>query len=620
MEFAERNPVSTSDDAPLALSFNNLSYTVTTLKKEKLDILKSGLSGSFSPGKLTAVMGPSGAGKTSLLNILSGRIEPSKGTLYVDRKPLENPAMIQVVSAYVQQDDCMLATQTVRETIEMSALLRLPSTWSLKAKLDRAQECIELFSLNKCADTYIGAPASKIIGVSGGERKRVSIAMMCVAQPRILFLDEPTSGLDSFIAFSVIKIMKKLCQMGVTVLTTIHQPSSDIFELFDDLMLIQSGNIVYHGPCKDSVAHFSSIGFKCPEQHNPADYFFMHVLTCGDDEEKARIKFSQNERTAALVEGWGKVKDVRPAVINETDSYVLPAAESTSSAYEQFSLLFRRSWREATRNPMRVRAQFGQSMVFAFIIATIWWDLATTQDGIQDRNGVIFFMSANGMMSSIMGVLSTFGNERETFIRDYENNLYGVGPYFVAKVMCDAPFYLTIPGIGATLMFFTVGFQLTFSNYINTVLIMILLNYTGMSMGLILASIFSDIAVALLIAPLIIMPLMMFSGFFLNADSTPVYYSWIPWVSPMKYAFTALARVEYTGLKLQCTADEFITMTLNGNSAQVCPFTTGEDFLKTFNFEDELTVMACELALVGMALCCFFIAFTALKRLVSKNK
>ena len=169
-------------------------------------------------------------------------------------------------------------------------------------------------------------------------------------------------------------------------------------------------------------------------------------------------------------------------------------------------------------------------------------------------------------------------------------------------------------------MFFAVGFQLTFSNYINTVLIMILLNYTGMSMGLILASVFSDIAVALLIAPLIIMPLMMFSGFFLNADSTPVYYSWIPWISPMKYAFTALARVEYTGLELHCTADEYITMTVNGNSAEVCPFTTGEDFLKTFNFEDELTVVACELALLAMAFCCFFVAFTALKRLVSKNK
>ena len=169
----------------------------------------------------------------------------------------------------------------------------------------------------QCEETYIGAPASKIIGISGGERKRVSIAMMCVAQPRILFLDEPTSGLDSFIAFSVIKIMRKLCEMGVTVLTTIHQPSSDIFELFDDLMLIQSGNIVYHGLCKDSISHFSSIGFKCPEQHNPADYFFMHVLTCGDDEEKARIKFDQNARTAALVEGWNKVKDVKPAVIHE---------------------------------------------------------------------------------------------------------------------------------------------------------------------------------------------------------------------------------------------------------------------------------------------------------------
>ena len=263
-------PTAANDD-PLGLTFDKITYTVTTIKKnEPLQILKEGagggLSGQFSPARLTAIMGPSGAGKTSLLNILSGRANPTTGNLFVNGKPLKSPQLIRDVSVYVQQDDCMLATQTVRETIEMSALLRLPMSWSKSAKLARAQEVIELFGLQKCESTYIGDPASQIIGVSGGERKRVSIAMMCVAQPRIIFLDEPTSGLDSFIAFSVIKIMKKLCAMGVTVITTIHQPSSDIFELFDDLLLIQSGAIVFHGKCSNSVGHFDALGFPCPEK------------------------------------------------------------------------------------------------------------------------------------------------------------------------------------------------------------------------------------------------------------------------------------------------------------------------------------------------------------------
>jgi hypothetical protein len=105
----------------------------------------------------------------------------------------------------------------------------------------------------------------------------------------------------------------------------------------------------------------------------------------------------------------------------------------------QFKLLYSRSWKEAIRNPMRVRAQFGQAVFFSLIVATIWWQVGNDQTGIQDRNGVLFFIAMNGLMSSLMGVLSTFGNERGTFVRDFENGLYCVGPYFLGKVACDGP-------------------------------------------------------------------------------------------------------------------------------------------------------------------------------------
>ncbi|GMH52576.1 hypothetical protein TrRE_jg4903 [Triparma retinervis] len=543
---------------------SNLSYEVELRSKDsssgsgRKQILKPGsFTGDFEG--LTAIMGPSGAGKTSLLNILAGRVTPAKGsTIFLDHRPLQQNSDIQSLSAYVQQDDCMLATQTVRETVEMAALLRLPHHMSKSQKLARAAETLELFGLTKCADTYIGDPSSKVIGVSGGERKRVSIAMICVAQPRILFLDEPTSGLDSFIAFSVVKVLKKLCTMGVTVLTTIHQPSSDIFQLFDSLLLVQSGNVVYHGPASSSVEYFGSIGFQCPKLSNPADYFFMHVLT----ELEAEAGYNQEARERDLCAAW-KARSTggnAAALVTQAAAgpYQVPKETERSTMREQFGLLLKRSWGEATRNPMRVRAQLVQSIAFAFIISTIWWQLGDNQNSIQDRNGVLFFMSANGMMSSVMGVLSTFGNERASFIRDYENQLYKVGPYLLAKVACEAPFYFFIPLTGATIMYFCVGFQNAASKYLNTAIVMVTLNYAGMSMGLILASLFSDIAVALLVAPLIIMPLMMFSGFFLNADSTPVYYSWIPWISPMKYAFSALAMNEYRGLDLKCLPDEYI--------------------------------------------------------------
>lgn len=441
---------------------------------------------------------------------------PTSGSVSVDGKSLSSTSHILALSTYVQQDDCMLATQTVRETVIMSALLRLPATMSHEEKVKRADDCIQLFGLNKCKDTYIG-DGVKVIGVSGGERKRTSIAISIVAFPKIVFLDEPTSGLDSFIAFSVIKSLRRLCSAGVTVITTIHQPSSDTFALFDDLVLLADGSVVYHGESVTAVDYFARRGgFVCPPHSNPADFFFMHVLTCGDDDEKLRTKFVQSERSAFLVAAWGAEVEEGGLKPKQSDEVFVPLGkdevQKRASTWEQFKLLFTRSFREATRNPMRVKAQFGQAIALSIIISSIWWQVKNSQQGIQDRNGVLFFMSANGMMTSMMGVLSTFGNERATFIRDYENNLYGVLSYFTAKIVCDLPFFVIFPFIQMTIMYFSVGFQTDAAKYINACIILVLLNFNGMAFGLILASFFADVAVALVVAPLFIMPLMMFSG------------------------------------------------------------------------------------------------------------
>jgi ABC-type multidrug transport system ATPase subunit len=463
---------------------------------------------------------PSGAGKTSLLNILSGRKKASSGTVYVDNQ-ISSSEGIFSVSAYVQQDDCILATSTVREAIVMSALLRLPQDMEHEKKLEKADEMIELFALTKCQDTYIGNPASNFIGVSGGERKRCAIAALCVTNPDILFLDEPTSGLDSFIAFTVLKILKRLNSQGVTVVTTLHQPSSDIFSLFDDLHLLVGGRTVYYGPSDDSVPYFAALGYPCPKHSNPADFFFMHVLTEGDESKKAT--FDQAQRTQALGNSWDDSKEnaastscIKKSLTKDVFATNKGAMGNRSSNVAALKLLFKRSFNEATRNPMRVKAQCFQALAFSFIVGSIWFGLGNNQQSIQDRNGVLFFMSANGMMSSLMGVLSTFGNERETFTRDYENGLYAVGPYFLAKILCDAPFYTIFPLMSSSIMYWTVGFQNEFGKYFRSMILMILLNYCGSSLGLIIASIFSYIAVALMVAPLIMMPLMMFSGFFLN--------------------------------------------------------------------------------------------------------
>lgn len=177
-------------------------------------------------------------------------------------------------SAYVQQDDILFQTMSVRECLEFAAKLKLPG--SLNSKLVRVEKIIQELRLTKCQGTKIGGPLIK--GVSGGERKRTSIGVELITDPSLIFLDEPTTGLDSFTATSVMETLRDLASSGRTIIQTIHQPNSDIFEMMDQLMLIAKGKIIYFNQANKAVDYFTSISFKCPELSNPSDYF-MSIMS-----------------------------------------------------------------------------------------------------------------------------------------------------------------------------------------------------------------------------------------------------------------------------------------------------------------------------------------------------
>ena len=161
----------------------------------------------------------------------------------------------------------------------MSATLRLPKTATVAERNERITSTIKLLNLTKCADTIVGD--SNVKGISGGERKRTAIAMELITNPSMIFLDEPTSGLDSFTAYSVVNLLRGLALSGRTVIATIHQPSSEIFYLFDDLLLLAEGRVIYHGEVKNAIDYFGGLGFKCPQYVNPSDFIFMSsTLRC----------------------------------------------------------------------------------------------------------------------------------------------------------------------------------------------------------------------------------------------------------------------------------------------------------------------------------------------------
>lgn len=262
----------------LLLEWHDIRYTIKNLEKDE-HVLK-GVSGFANPNEVTVIMGASGAGKTTLLNILSGRFKTSShivisGNVTVNSQSVKN-INYGYHSAYVTQDDILLPSLTVRESLMFSTGLRLSGTKTEHKQ--RVDKILKDLLLERISENVIGSVTNK--GISGGERRRVVIGIELITDPHILILDEPTSGLDSYTADVVFNLLIAQAKKGRTVISTIHQPSTAIFEKIDRLILLSEGCTVYQGSTKDSRKYFSSLGCVCPRYINPPDYYMrlLHII------------------------------------------------------------------------------------------------------------------------------------------------------------------------------------------------------------------------------------------------------------------------------------------------------------------------------------------------------
>jgi ABC-type multidrug transport system ATPase subunit len=267
-----------SDHKPAALYFQNINYHLNGKQ------ILNGIQGVAHPGQLMAIMGASGAGKTTFLDILARKNKRGvvEGDFYINGEKVSD-AEYRSVIGFVDQEDTMLPTLTVHETILNSALLRLPRDMGIHAKEQRVYEVEKQLGIHGIKDQIIGSEEGNGRGVSGGEKRRVSIACELVTSPSILFLDEPTSGLDAYNAFNVIECLVTLAKTyNRTVVFTIHQPRSNIVALFDHLVLLAKGKTVYSGEFSKCQEYFQNLGYDCPPGFNIADYLVdlsMHAVT-----------------------------------------------------------------------------------------------------------------------------------------------------------------------------------------------------------------------------------------------------------------------------------------------------------------------------------------------------
>ncbi|PVU88369.1 hypothetical protein BB561_005897 [Smittium simulii] len=286
------------------LEFSGICYEVKKGggKKSGYRTILDNIGGKMIGGELTAIIGSSGAGKTTLLNILSGRIISGKlsGNVKLDGAK-RIPRQFKRDVAYVEQEDLLYSGLTVRETLAYSASFRLDSKeYTTAMKESRVDTMIHDLMLEKCKESIVQGINGR--GVSGGEKKRTSIGVEILSDPKLIMLDEPTSGLDSSNAETLVRLVKKITMDNKIIsVASIHQPSSRVFNMFDNVIILCAGKIVYSGPVSKAIGYFESIGYSCPKYENPAD-FFINLITV--DTQSAETTAESNKRINMLINEW----------------------------------------------------------------------------------------------------------------------------------------------------------------------------------------------------------------------------------------------------------------------------------------------------------------------------
>ncbi|XP_047317847.1 ABC transporter G family member 12-like [Impatiens glandulifera] len=509
--------------------------------------LLRGINGYAEPCRIMAIMGPSGSGKSTLLDSLAGRSSMNTvmtGNILLNGKKRR---LDYGVVAYVTQEDVLLGTLSVRETITYSANLRLPTSLKKEEINDIVEGTIMEMGLEECADRMIGNWHFR--GISGGEKKRLSIALEILTRPRILFLDEPTSGLDSASAFFVIQSLRNVAHDGRTVISSIHQPSGEVFALFDDLCLLSGGETVYFGEAKMAIKFFAESGFPCPSRRNPSDHF-LRCINSDFDVVAATLKGSQRHR-----EVLDPLMDIATTEIKTTlidkykcSEYAFKARAkikqlssirgvevevkrgSQAGWLKQLSTLTKRSSKNMSRDFGYYWLRLVIYIIVSVCVGTIYFDIGTGYNSIFARGACGGFISGFMTFMSIGG-FPNFIEEMKVFYKERRNGYYGVAVFIVSNFISSFPFLFMIAISTGTITYNLVKFRPGFSYYLFFCL-NLLCNISAIeSCMMVVASLVPNFLMGIITGAGLIGIMMMTSGFFRLLDDLPKVF----WRYPISY-------------------------------------------------------------------------------------
>eukprot|EP00933_Yihiella_yeosuensis_P022412 TRINITY_DN17657_c0_g1_i1.p1 TRINITY_DN17657_c0_g1~~TRINITY_DN17657_c0_g1_i1.p1 ORF type:complete len:609 (-),score=89.87 TRINITY_DN17657_c0_g1_i1:121-1947(-) len=524
------------DRIPPNLRWKDLGFSVAVANGRKQ--ILTGVSGELLPGKLTCILGPSGSGKTTLLNILSGRMGQGgrfkaerSGEITLNGTAAE-PTKHQHVFGYVMQEDSLYATETPREILDFAARLRLQGVQASQSG-ELISDMIHSLGLEECADTFAGNEMIK--GISGGQKKRTSIGAELITNPAITFLDEPTSGLDTAAAYRVIAILKELTNAGQSVMCTIHQPSSEIFQLFDQAIFLARGQMIYQGPPSGIRPHFASLGHACHEEYNPAD-FVMFMVETADGE-----KFDQVTKgcTHTFTEEAASPKD-----------YELPQRPKGKGFFTELRELTKRQCRNTVRDKATLGGRFGLSIFLNLIFSFIFWQVGKENSDyqLQSHSGALTMVGINAMFACTQPSILQFPSERPVFLREHASQMYGVLPYFFSKTGVELVLLVLQVTVVWLIDYWAMGFQ---GSLIVHIAGTFLIGTACSSLGLMLGCSIKEVKTAVEAIPLAFVPQILFAGFFIRMEQIPVVLRWLQYICPLKWGMNILLINEFKDSKFK---------------------------------------------------------------------
>ncbi|XP_061646056.1 ATP-binding cassette sub-family G member 8 isoform X2 [Phyllopteryx taeniolatus] len=579
------------------LEVNNLHYEVDTAAQipwyERLSEFKlpweikgnkqtaiDKLSLRVCSGQMLAIIGSSGCGKTSLLDIITCRDEGggvTSGQILINGRP-NTAHLVKKSIAHVRQDDRLLPHLTVRETLAFVAKLRLPTHFTQAQRDQRVDDVIAELRLRQCAHTRVGN--DYVRGVSGGERRRVSIAVQLLWNPGILILDEPTSGLDSFTAHNLVITLSRLARGNRLVLLSVHQPRSDIFQLFDLVVLLSSGSAVYCGAARDMVPYFMALGHPCPRYCNPSD-FYVDLISI--DRRSPEQEAQCRERSQVLAQQFSeKVRDTddhmwkSSTALTHSDSCLQPdkaegdkvvviskERDRRPGRLQQFAILIRRHMYNDYRDLVTLLVHGLEALLMSLLVGCLYYGAGDQPLSIQDTVALLYMIGALTPFAVVLDVIAKCHTERAMLYHELEDGMYSVTSYFFAKVLGELPEHCVFTLVYALPIYWLAGLNEAPDRFLLNFLLVWLMVYCSRAMALFVAAALPTLQTSAFMGNSLFTVFYLTGGFVISVENMWLVASWLSHASFMRWGFEGLLLVQFRGNKYPLTIGNF-TLQVDG--------------------------------------------------------